>query len=310
MQTLVDLIPTYGAALVAIVTLLARLGAPVPAGPLLLVVGALAGQPGVSILAALLASMVGGTVGDAAWFLAGRRYGYSTLILLCKVSQTPDVCVSQNESIFSRWGGSSLIAAKFLPGISLVAPPMAGALGMTSSRFILLEAVGGAIHGGLFLAAGYAFRSQIQEAIAVISAFGSAAIGLLAVALAAYACLRYRRRVLAARTTDVARVSVNELLSLQATLSPPLLIDVRANVRQAFDGGTIPGSVHLAITELRCRGHELAHDREIVLYCSCINEATSVRASRALAKVGHPRVRVLRGGLKTWMDAGLPVEAC
>lgn len=308
MQTLFDLVPAYGVALVATVALLARLGAPLPAGPLLLVVGALAGRPGVSVAAAFFASVAGSTLGDAAWFVAGRRYGYSTLILLCKVSQTPDVCVSQNESIFSRWGGSSLVAAKFLPGISLVAPPMAGALGMTASRFMLFEAAGGAIHSGLFLALGYVFRTQIQAALAVLSAFGSAALGGLLLAAGAYAWLRYRRRVLAARTADVARVSVDELLSLQANPPPPLLIDVRASVRQVLDGKTIPGSMHLAVGELRRHAHRLARDREIVVYCSCIGEATSVRACRALAKQGHPQVRALRGGLKTWMEAGLPIE--
>ena len=145
MQSLIELIPTNCVALVAVVTLLARLGAPLPAGPVLLIVGAWAGQPGVSVVGAFIASVLGSTLGDAVWFVAGRRYGYATLTLLCKVSLTPDVCVSQNESIFSKWGGSSLMAAKFLPGISLVAPPMAGALGMSPLRFLIFESLGGAI---------------------------------------------------------------------------------------------------------------------------------------------------------------------
>jgi membrane protein DedA with SNARE-associated domain/rhodanese-related sulfurtransferase len=310
MQTLIQLIPTNCVALIALVAFLARLGAPIPAGPLLLIVGGLAGQPGVSIPAAFLASVVGSTLGDAAWFAAGRRYGYATLILLCKVSLTPDVCVSQNESIFSKWGGSSLVAAKFLPGISLVAPPMAGALGMTSTRFLLFEVAGGAIYSALFLALGYAFRAQVQAALAVISAFGGAAIGGLLLVLAVYACMRYRRRLLAARTGDVARVSVGELLSLRTTPPPPLLIDVRASVRQVLDGRAIPGSIHLAVDELRSGKCELDRGREIIVYCSCIDEATSVRACRVISKRGHSRVRALRGGLKSWMAAGLPVEVC
>ena len=308
MQTLIELVPIHCLALVLAVAFLARVGAPTPAGPLLLIVGALAGQPGVSIVAAFLASIVGSTLGDAAWFAAGRKYGYATLILLCKVSLTPDVCVSQNESIFSKWGGSSLVAAKFLPGVSLVAPPMAGALGMATSRFLMFEVVGGAIYTGFFLALGYVFQTQIQAVLSVISAFGGATIGAMVLALAAYAGLRYRRRLLAARTEDVARVSVDELLTLQATLPPPVLIDVRASVRQALDSRWIPGSLHLAVDQLRGQRQALALDRELVVYCSCIDEATSVRACRVLSKQGHPRVRALRGGLKSWMDAGLPVE--
>jgi rhodanese-related sulfurtransferase len=44
------------------------------------------------------------------------------------------------------------------------------------------------------------------------------------------------------------------------------------------------------------------------LYCTCVREATSVRVARELQKKGI-RVAVIRGGLRAWTKAGLPVEA-
>jgi rhodanese-related sulfurtransferase len=43
------------------------------------------------------------------------------------------------------------------------------------------------------------------------------------------------------------------------------------------------------------------------LYCTCVREATSVRVARELQKKGV-RVAVIRGGLRAWTRAGLPVE--
>ena len=129
MSSLLSLVIEYGVGLVLVVTLAARVGLPVPAAPFLVIAGALAAGGQISWVAALLAAIAGNIVGDGLWFWAGRRWGYRVLTLLCKISISPDSCVRQSESFILRWGGSSLLAAKFVPGISVVAPPMAGALG-------------------------------------------------------------------------------------------------------------------------------------------------------------------------------------
>ena len=84
-------------------------------------------------------SIVANVAGDGIWFVAGRRHGHRVMKLLCRISLSPDSCVRQSESLIVRWGGNSLIAAKFLPGVSVVAAPMAGALGMSWTRFLSFE---------------------------------------------------------------------------------------------------------------------------------------------------------------------------
>ena len=58
-------------------------------------------------------------IADSGWYLAGGRYGGRVLRLICRLSLTPDSCVSQTESVFDRWGARSLIVAKFVPGFTI-----------------------------------------------------------------------------------------------------------------------------------------------------------------------------------------------
>jgi len=76
-------------------TLLHELGVPVPMTPTALVAGARAVTAGVNPVLLVLAIVVAMTIGNAAWFAAGRRYGSAVLKLLCRVSLSPDTCVAR-----------------------------------------------------------------------------------------------------------------------------------------------------------------------------------------------------------------------
>ena len=128
MSQITALLIAQGTPIVFAATLATRIGVPVPAAPFLVVAGGLAAMGQLSWVAALFAAVVAGNLGDGLWFWAGRRHGYKVLKLLCRVSMSPDSCVRESEAIILRWGGLSLIAAKFVPGVSVVAPPMAGAV--------------------------------------------------------------------------------------------------------------------------------------------------------------------------------------
>ena len=194
MQELTALVIQHGLLLVFAATLAARIGIPVPAAPFLVIAGALAAAGQLSWVFALVAAIAGNILGDGAWFLAGRKYGYRVLRLLCRISISPDSCVQQSESFITRWGGSSLLAAKFVPGVSVVAPPMAGALGMSTLSFLGFETLAAAIWALLFLGIGAAFSNQIQQVFDILSTMGVAAAVLLLVVVAGYLALRYWRR--------------------------------------------------------------------------------------------------------------------
>src|SRR5215831_476129 len=127
MAALTAYVLTYGLPLVFVIVLLEQLGAPIPAIPVLVVAGALSMDRDLSAWQVLLVAIVASLIADTVWFLLGRAQGNRILKTLCKISLSPDSCVRQTESVFERWGMPSLLVAKFIPGFSTVAPPMAGA---------------------------------------------------------------------------------------------------------------------------------------------------------------------------------------
>src|SRR5687767_8935989 len=107
MEDLVPLLLRHGPLLVFAVTLAARAGAPLPAAPLLVVAGGLAALGQIPLGLTVVVSLLANMIGDIAWFVAGRRFGYRVLGLLCRFSLSPDSCVRQSEDLFGRWGGLS-----------------------------------------------------------------------------------------------------------------------------------------------------------------------------------------------------------
>ena len=114
---------------------------------------ALAALVGVATVACL--------IGDGIWFLAGRRYGLGVLKFLCKVSLSPDSCVRQTESRYGKWGSATLVFGKFIPGVSTVAPPLAGAMNIGWVRFLFFNTLGIFLWVGAAVGIGFVFHAQL-----------------------------------------------------------------------------------------------------------------------------------------------------
>ena len=303
MNDLVALLSAQGAAVVFLATLATRLGAPVPAAPFLVVAGGLAVGGQLSFAAVLLAAVLGNILGDGAWFLAGRRWGYRVMRFLCRISLSADTCVRRSESILGRWGGLSLIAAKFVPGVSVVAPPMAGALGMSNTRFMAYETVAALIWALGFLALGGLFHGAIQDVLAVMSSVGLTATLVGMLLLAAFVAWRYRERRIARQLEDIEHVEVAALREALAVGARIMVVDLRSAETRKIDDRAVPGAVGITYGELDDRLAELQAARELVVFCDCPNDETAIAAARLLAKAGLPRVRVLAGGIAAWAAA-------
>ncbi|WP_067277774.1 VTT domain-containing protein [Mitsuaria sp. 7] len=303
MRALIDLLIQHDFLLVFLVTLAARIGAPVPAAPLLVVAGGLAAAGRLSALSLVVAAVLANVLGDAIWFIAGRSYGHRVLRLLCRVSLSPDVCVRQSESLIARWGGSSLLAAKFLPGISVVAAPMAGALGMGWRRFIAYDAVAGLVWTACFLGLGLIFSDQIQDVLDFLSNAGIFAVAAIVAVLALLIGNRWRRRRQMAKLQgEVERISVEDAAALCEQDMAPLFIDVRSDPGRAADPRTLPGALNIPLTRLPEYAEQLPDDRLLVLYCNCPNEVSAIQGAHELMKRGHARVLALDGGLDGWHE--------
>jgi membrane protein DedA with SNARE-associated domain/rhodanese-related sulfurtransferase len=288
--------------ILAVNTLLHELGLPLPVMPTAFVMGA-RGVHGAGDLLLLIAAVAAGMlIGNSVWFAAGRHYGAGVLKFLCRFSLTADTCVSRTERVFGRWGWSSLVVGRFVPGVSLVAPPLAGALGMSWGKFLALTTAGAALYGLSILGAGILLRNQIEWALRELRILGWQALAAVAVTLAMYITWRWwRRRV--ARAPDVSRISMDELQALIAAGERPLFVDVRGQPTQQIDPRRIPDAIAISLDAIEARRDELPRDRKIVVYCGCPNEASAARAARLLRDRGYLWVRPLIGGLEAWSTA-------
>jgi membrane protein DedA with SNARE-associated domain/rhodanese-related sulfurtransferase len=308
LQDLVLLLGQYGIALVFANVLATQVGLPVPAIPTLVVAGALAADGTLWGPAVLGAAFAASMAGDGAWYVGGRVYGKRVMKLLCRISISPDSCVSQTEAHFHRWGGGLLVFAKFVPGLATIAPPLAGAARLGWPRFAFFNGLGVLLWAGAGIGAGFALHAQVDWLLARLEAMGSYALmGALAL-LGLYIGLKWWERRRFYRMLRMARISVDELYALMGRGPGPAVVDVRSPVARSLDPRGIPGALLADAKEIERVLARLPEDRDIILYCTCPNEAGAAAVARILMKRGFKRVRPLHGGLDAWVAAGHTVE--
>lgn len=269
MNEILDLLTRHGRSIVFVIAFLEQIGAPVPAIPVLVVAGALAANAGEGILPLLALAVAGALLADLIWFFLGRRYGYRVLGVLCRISLSPDSCVRQTDAFFEQWGFLSLVVAKFIPGFSIVAPPLAGALPRaTVARFVLYDGIGAIVWAGISLAAGVVFREAIERVLEALTDLGGWAGVLLAAAFLLFVLFKWWERRRLYRTLRMARISVGELRERMSGDVPLVILDVRSGTAQTADPRRIPGALVLLAEELEQRLGTIDNHAEIVLYCT------------------------------------------
>jgi rhodanese-related sulfurtransferase len=106
----------------------------------------------------------------------------------------------------------------------------------------------------------------------------------------------------------MARISVDELYSLLDAGENPVIVDVRCQTGRALEPRRIPGALHVPLHAVDHHVKDLPRDREIIVYCTCPNEASAAQVAKILMNNGFKKVRPLHGGLEAWIDAGYEVE--
>ena len=209
-----SLLAQYGLALVFANVLLAQAGVPLPAVPLLVVAGAFVAHGQLPLAPLIAVAIVASLLGDVPWYIAGRRYGYRILRTLCRIAIEPDSCVKQTENIFERWGAPSLMVAKFIPGFSTVAPPLAGTMKLGFGRFVLFSAISALLWAGASIAAGAFFSSEVEWALTRLQDMGSDALLVIGAAILFYLGVKAVERYLLIRFLRMVRIGVDELREL------------------------------------------------------------------------------------------------
>ena len=114
------------------------------------------------------------------------------------------------------------------------------------------------------------------------------------------------------RTLPVQMISAEELKAKVTDNQALTIIDVRSSEGYAASSSTIKGAMHFKLRRLKSRLlraplKDLPKDREIVTYCACPNDESSIAAAQIFQESGFKRVKVLQGGWQEWLKAKGPV---
>ena len=268
MHRLIALIVHYGTPLVCLNVFLEQIGAPIPAVPTLIVAGALSRDGHMSSTAIILGSVIASLAADWIWFMLGRRHGYRILRTLCRISLSPDSCVRDTEARFERWGMPSLLIAKFVPGFSTIAPPMAGASGRSVAQFMVYDGMGAFLWAGCAVAAGRAFHRAIDRVLDAIDRLGGWALVLIVSLLALVIVVKWWQRLHFLKKLRIARITPEELLEMIESTKPPLIIDARSESGRRRDPRHVPHAIVIPWGELPARLAGISRNQEIILYCT------------------------------------------
>ncbi len=243
-------------------------GLPIPADPLLLLMGAMVGNRDYSFFHSLLAAVIPALLGDLVWYQLGRSRGRSVLGLLCKLTLEPETCVRKTEAAFAKRGAGALLFAKFVPGMSLVSVSLAGISKMRTWRFLLSDTAGCALWAGSYLLLGRMFHRQVDSIILFLGLFGRRAGLIIAALIAIYVAVKYIQRRRFLRKLRMNRISPREVLDFLERGEAITIIDLRHPAEVKRDGMKIAGALVLRPDELRSRSGEIPRDQEIILYCT------------------------------------------
>jgi len=245
-----------------------QVGLPVPAFPILLAMGALAGLGNFAFTVALFLAILASLASDLLWFYLGRSRGASILNLMCRMSLEPDSCVSTTKSLFTRHGARALLVAKFLPGLGATAAPLAGLTRMPMMKFLPADIAGVALWSGSYLALGYIFRGQLEAIGDQAERMGSWLLVVIVTLFAAFAGWKYYQRLRFLRDLRVARITPENLMAMITSGADVTVVDLRQTIEVQFDKTKLPGAIWIDLNELDERYQEIPVDREVILYCS------------------------------------------
>ena len=248
--------------------LIEQMGLPVPAVPLLIAAGALAGSGRINLIVAMGLAIIAVLLADVFWYYLGRYRGGRVLKLLCRISLEPDSCVRRTEDVFARHGARSLLIAKFIPGLNTAAPTLAGIFRMPLARFMVFDGLGAFFWVSTFAGLGYGFSDQLEWIAAYFLHWGSWLLMVLLGSLAAYILWKYLQRQRFLYRLRIARITPKELLEKLNAGEEVMIIDLRQPLDIEIVPYVIPGALRIATEELGERHQEIPRDREIILYCS------------------------------------------
>jgi len=260
----------HGYALIFAFLLAETVGLPFPASIALVAAGAAIASHTLSAAGVVLAALVAVILGDSWQFWLGRYTGWALLGFLCRLSMNPETCILRSAESFYKRGKTTLIVAKFIPGVNTMAAPLAGSMKMPFGQFLRLDLAGSVLYTGTYLLVGYLSRDFLA---AVLKSFYTAsrvmewALGVAVVVYIVYRIMQYQKY----REYDfVPRIQAGELAERLAAGEADrlLIVDVRSHGYYDVGSERILGSIRIEPNNLEEEIKNLPKDKDIYLYCT------------------------------------------
>jgi membrane protein DedA with SNARE-associated domain len=203
-----------------------QIGLPVPANLFVLAAGAIAASGKLALPPVVILAVVGCVLADWAWYEAGRVGGQRVLHFIHRLTPSPEVHDRRAKSTFARYGPPILLFSKFIPGLDLVAPPLAGVSRTSRLRFLTFETLGAALWSSAYAGLGHVFSHDLKHAAVYAGRVGWFVTALAITGLFAYAMYKLIQRHRGKRESKVPETS-----SLECDLAAGLMVTPSAIVR-------------------------------------------------------------------------------
>jgi hypothetical protein len=201
---------------------------------------------------------------------SGLYSGWQLLGFLCGLSQSPEVCILRSAKWFYKRGRTTLLFAKFLPGVNTMAPPLAGSMHMRASQFFRFDLGGVLLYALAYGSLGYLFRDVFRMIAGGMQTFSRAMGWVIFVGVVSFVGYRiwlYARQHL---NRFVQRVSVSDLEArLKVEGAPDIIIaDVRSHGYYDQGEQRVLGSIRIEPNNLGSFIERLPKETPIYLYCT------------------------------------------
>ncbi|HEY9127121.1 MAG TPA: VTT domain-containing protein [Acidobacteriaceae bacterium] len=310
----------HGYLAVAVICFLSAVDLPAPATLSLLLAGA-ASAPGplnatgrLDVMWVVATGAVAQMIGSLALFLGGRYTGWWLLARLCSVTLNAERCIFRSAEFFYKHGPKTLVIARFIPGLSSIASPLAGSLHMRLRRFLTLDATGALIFVAANAYIGRLLHGAIGRVVATVMLLGNMMTALVLLLITGYMTLLVAAAIRNRKYSSVERitaVALQERLANPDLERPVVIADVRSHGYYDPKAVRIQSSIRIEPSrlpvELDALRETLAVECDVYVYCSCAKEATSARIAHMMMERGN-RVAVIAGGMRSWIRAGCPTE--
>lgn len=137
-----------------------------PGDSLLVVAGLFAARGDLNIFILLSTLFVAAVVGDAVGYYTGSKMGPRIFSRQKSLLFKPSHLQKANE-FYEKYGGKTIIIARFVPIVRTFAPIVAGAAQMPYRRFVMFNVVGGFLWVFSMLLGGYFLGNLVERAFGV-----------------------------------------------------------------------------------------------------------------------------------------------